>query len=64
VSNQTYIANEPRIALESINGETIIIDFESGVFNAPVLEAFKDMQEILLLDPIHDTSQKGWPLKK
>jgi len=143
-----YVANQPRIALESIDGETIIIDFETGLyysarneayfilemilagisieeivqfcvlhskqgvevikplveayisalleaqivipatdstasekqevdaaltdhaiwstgtFNPPVLESYKDMQEILLLDPIHDTNTKGWPEKK
>jgi hypothetical protein len=143
-----FVANQPRIALESIDGETIIIDFETGLyysarneaylilemilaglsldeivqfsvlhskqslevvkplveayvtalqdaqivipatdstisekqevdatlakhaiwstgtFNPPVLESYKDMQEILLLDPIHDTNTKGWPEKK
>jgi hypothetical protein len=148
-NSNKYIANQPRIALESIDGETIIIDFEtglyysarneaylvlemilagfstddiinfcthhskqslqvikplveaylsllleaqivipatdipsptvkqevdatladhaiwsSGTFNPPVLESYKDMQEILLLDPIHDTNNKGWPEKK
>jgi len=144
-----FISNQPRIAMESIDGETIIIDFETGLyysarneaylilelilsgfspdeiitsciqfsnkpvetikpliddfiaslvdaqilipasdgipspakqeldarhlnhpiwfsgsFNPPVLESFKDMQEILLMDPIHDTNTKGWPEKK
>ena len=143
-----FLANQPRIALESIDGETIIIDFETGLyysarneaylvlemilagltldeivhfcaqhskqgvevikplveayisalleaqivipatdsiasekqevdaaladhaiwstgtFNPPALESYKDMQEILLLDPIHDTNTKGWPEKK
>ncbi len=155
IKNQSFVTNHPRIALESINGETIIIDFETGLyysarneayiiielmlsglslqeimdtcvqyskldaelvfplvegyiaalleaeiivpaaeatqvtdltetsatkeqdasllnhaiwttgtFNAPVLESFKDMQELLLMDPIHDTTPKGWPEKK
>ena len=30
-------------------------------FNAPVLQKFTDMQELLLLDPIHDVDDMGWP---
>jgi hypothetical protein len=28
---------------------------------APLVERFTDMQDLLLLDPIHDTSDMGWP---
>jgi hypothetical protein len=31
---------------------------------APVLEIFSDMQEILLLDPVHDVDKAGWPVSK
>ena len=27
----------------------------------PQLESFSDMQDLLLLDPVHDTSEAGWP---
>ena len=30
-------------------------------FVAPELEVFTDMQDLLLLDPIHDGDQSGWP---
>lgn len=30
-------------------------------FETPRLEAFEDMQELLLLDPIHETGEEGWP---
>jgi hypothetical protein len=30
-------------------------------FAPPVLTRFDDMQEILLLDPIHQVSEQGWP---
>ena len=31
----------------------------------PVLEVFDDMQDLLLLDPIHDVSDEaGWPMQK
>ena len=31
------------------------------VFEPPVLAKYTDMQELLLLDPIHDTDDTGWP---
>lgn len=33
-------------------------------FVRPVLERYTDMQELLLLDPIHDVDQTGWPRRK
>lgn len=30
-------------------------------FAAPQLESFEDMQDLLLLDPIHETGDEGWP---
>lgn len=33
-------------------------------FSTPVLLKYTDMQSILLLDPIHDTDEEGWPNKK
>jgi len=30
-------------------------------FCAPTLERFSDMQEMLLLDPIHEVDKTGWP---
>jgi hypothetical protein len=30
-------------------------------FLAPVLDKFTDMEAMLLLDPVHDVDEKGWP---
>jgi hypothetical protein len=30
-------------------------------FDSPAITRFDDMQEILLLDPIHQVSEQGWP---
>jgi hypothetical protein len=30
----------------------------------PLLEKFTDMQDLLLLDPIHDVEEEGWPNAK
>jgi hypothetical protein len=33
-------------------------------FTAPVLQRYTDMQELLLLDPIHEVDEAGWPSVK
>lgn len=33
-------------------------------FATPLLEEFDDMRDILLLDPIHDVDDEGWPRAK
>ncbi len=33
-------------------------------FVAPKLEKYTDMQEFLLVDPIHEVDEEGWPHKK
>ena len=30
-------------------------------YEKPVLEKFTDMQDLILLDPVHDVNSKGWP---
>jgi len=30
-------------------------------FEAPTLETYTDMQDLLLLDPIHEVDEAGWP---
>lgn len=33
-------------------------------FEPPVLEKYTDMQDLLLLDPIHEVDDTGWPKRK
>lgn len=44
------VAENP--ALPTLHGDT---------FDAPLLERFDDLQELLLLDPVHDVDTTGWP---
>lgn len=37
--------------------ETAALDFSTP----PALQRFTDMQDLLLLDPIHDVDERGWP---
>ncbi|BCM94377.1 hypothetical protein IAD21_06284 [Abditibacteriota bacterium] len=34
------------------------------IFQKPVLSKFTDMQDLLLLDPIHEVDEMGWPHAK
>lgn len=33
-------------------------------FEEPALTKYSDMQDLLLLDPIHEVTDSGWPVKK
>ena len=32
-----------------------------GSFEPPALEKFTDMQDLILLDPVHEVDERGWP---
>jgi hypothetical protein len=34
---------------------------EPSGFEPPVLEKFTDMQDLILLDPVHEVDERGWP---
>ena len=46
--------------------ETIALpgDYQRTKWIAPTLLVFDDLADLLLIDPIHDTSLDGWPIKK
>src|SRR6266487_2057862 len=33
-------------------------------FERPVLEKYTDMQDLVLLDPVHEVDQQGWPQQR
>ena len=35
----------------------------AATFVEPLLERFDDLRELLLLDPVHEVSEAGWPLR-
>jgi len=35
---------------------------EKTPFEPPVIESYADMQDLLMLDPIHDVDTAGWPV--
>ena len=36
----------------------------AGEFKPPLVNKYTDMQDLLLLDPIHEVDEKGWPESK
>ena len=51
----TIYENTPYVANEGNNGK------EKSRFEAPDLHKYTDMEDLLLLDPIHDVDESGWP---
>lgn len=59
--------------IRRVNGEAVAAPAPAPVrdapggpaapFTAPAFEKFTDMEELLLLDPIHEVSDSGWPRK-
>lgn len=45
-------------------GEIHADGFDGHSYKKPDFEKFSDMQDMLLLDPIHEVSEKGWPHQK
>lgn len=39
-------------------------DGDVGSYQPPQLSVYEDMQDLLLLDPIHDVGESGWPARK
>jgi coenzyme PQQ synthesis protein D (PqqD) len=52
----------PALAVPSSNGLLGALGFDAPApFQAPILEKFTDLETMLLLDPVHDVDEKGWP---
>ena len=57
----------------SLRPEELVATFDDGIkissaaersqFRYPVLQKYTEMQELLLLDPVHDVDETGWPRK-
>ena len=50
---------------EAITPAGVIADLFKGntdaTFEAPKLSKYTDMEQLLLLDPVHDVDETGWP---
>ncbi|MBR8831086.1 MAG: hypothetical protein N5P05_003793 [Chroococcopsis gigantea SAG 12.99] len=56
-SNETTRDDGPHLSLTPTD--------RKALFTPPVLEKYEDMQDLLLLDPLHDVNESvGWPARK
>lgn len=64
--NILIIDNNEITEPSDLNAEEIKLKYKEIIsnFEDPVLHVYADMQDMLLLDPIHDTDEKGWPSGK
>lgn len=40
-----------------------LLPTQQSLFTPPILEEHSDIQDLLLLDPIHEVSKQGWPMR-
>jgi len=64
----TRLADEDLVSPQSVSGERVAPRrlSPSGIrpFRPPVLQSYRDMQDMLSLDPIHDVEAAGWPVPR
>ena len=52
----------PDAVVTSPAAATTKVDGDRLPFQHPELQKFDDLQDLLMLDPIHDVDQAGWPM--
>jgi hypothetical protein len=62
---ETLIDNNLCIGIEELKESNyeLPIDFQREQFDEPIIKIYDDLQDIIMVDPIHDTSLEGWPEK-
>lgn len=67
-ATETFLAElvEQNLVIPGPEPHPVHVDLlaHDGVFRTPVLERYSDMEDLLLLDPIHDVEAAGWPQRR
>ena len=61
IANDAADAGSETSIKTSINPWTPVL---SGTFVAPEFQRFDNLRELLLMDPVHDAGEEGWPLRE
>ena len=62
LSDTPISVNSPSVIGEVLDGEVIIVNLDSGAYySKPFLQKYTDMAALLLLNPIHEVDEQGWP---
>jgi hypothetical protein len=61
----TLIENNICVSVEELEESNyeLPIDLQRELFDEPTIKIYDDLQDIIMVDPIHDTSLEGWPEK-
>jgi hypothetical protein len=62
--DQSLIVRLPQNEQVHRNGSTLESVSRNIEYEPPTLNQYTDMQDLLLLDPIHDVDEMGWPAAK
>jgi hypothetical protein len=74
-ADAAVVGDELRRLVDELVGEGLIsangsaedaapFSVQRETFTPPTFERFTDMQQLLLLDPIHDVDEAGWPVPR
>lgn len=55
------IAHGLLVAIETPDAPVTNVPLRTAPYVSPVLEHYSDMQELLLIDPVHEVDVSGWP---
>lgn len=55
------LVTERLIRVGIIQNAAVLTPVPLSLYTAPVLDKYTDMQDLLLLDPVHDVDETGWP---
>lgn len=64
VNNITSYLVDKKLLTEGSPTQIKKVEYTPLTYVKPLIEEFDDMQEMLLLDPIHEVKEEGWPHKK
>ena len=64
VLGELYEGDLIRSAAGNSAGPLPAVETPDRPYQAPTLERYTDMQEYLLVDPIHEVDERGWPARK
>src|SRR4051794_33308814 len=59
VDEDLLVATEPATSASTLDDKDPAVE---RTYRPPMLEKYDDMEELLLLDPIHEVDEAGWPV--
>ncbi len=57
----TTLVNEGLVQITDLGSNEFSALENCNEYEKPLIEKYSDMQDLILLDPVHDVNSKGWP---